>query len=204
MLKDAALETKKERSFMLSENGAEIKCASEAAVQAKEQLEDMKKQVGLTKELENQLQAKSAIIESLQRELQEAKELICSSETAAADAVASVKVLKADLEVKEKNVSEHTVYIEMIEMEISWLNIQLCNANENISHLSSDIEVIARDLEEAKAELAEVKERESNAQVEMASLIPQLHKARSGTAAAEASELRANSIKLGCTSLFSS
>ncbi|PKI72152.1 hypothetical protein CRG98_007471 [Punica granatum] len=197
VLKAAAVEAEKEKSLILAEKDAEIEQATEASVQVLEQLEDMKKRVELMEELENQLQAKSAFIESLQRELQEANELLSSSEKAASETLVSLENLRADLGVKERNVSDLTVYIEVMEMERSRLKVELSNKNENINHLNGDIEVLVNHLEEAKAELAEIKEKESDAQVEIALLKAELHKARSRLAAAEAAEARANSMKSG-------
>ena len=77
------------------------------------------------------------------------------------------------------------------------MKIKLKNANEEVGHLNCDVEMLTGELEKTKIEVDEIRERENEAQVEIAPLKSELHKGRSRIAAAEAAEARAESVKSG-------
>lgn len=197
MSKQAAMEAEKEKCDIISQKDAEIDLATDAVVQMQEQLNNLKNQVGMIEDLENQLLAKSVYVESLQSDLLEVNEMLDSSEKATSDATADLEKWKADLEGKKREVSDQAVYIEVLQMELNQLKHDLKTANERLGHMSCDLETLTEDLQNAEAELSEVKEKEIEAQIELALLKSELHKTRSKVAAAEAAEVRADSVKSG-------
>ncbi|KAK3440271.1 hypothetical protein EUGRSUZ_B00555 [Eucalyptus grandis] len=197
MSKQAAMEAEKEKCDIISQKDAEIDLATDAVVQMQEQLNNLKNQVGMIEDLENQLLAKSVYVESLQSDLLEVNEMLDSSEKATSDATADLEKWKADLEGKKREVSDQAVYIEVLQMELNQLKHDLKTANERLGHVSCDLETLTEDLQNAEAELSEVKEKEIEAQVELALLKSELHKTRSKVAAAKAAEVRADSVKSG-------
>ncbi|XP_010045595.2 ELKS/Rab6-interacting/CAST family member 1 [Eucalyptus grandis] len=197
MSKQAAMEAEKEKCDIISQKDAKIDLATDAVVQMQEQLNNLKNQVGMIEDLENQLLAKSVYVESLQSDLLEVNEMLDSSEKATSDATADLEKWKADLEGKKREVSDQAVYIEVLQMELNQLKHDLKTANERLGHMSCDLETLTEDLQNAEAELSEVKEKEIEAQIELALLKSELHKTRSKVAAAEAAEVRADSVKSG-------
>jgi DNA repair exonuclease SbcCD ATPase subunit len=166
----------------------------EMAAQAQEQVEDMKKRWEIMQEMENQLLAKSVLVDSLQAELNQASELLSSSNKTVSDAVKDLNQLNADLIVKERDNSDHTFYFGALETELNQLEAELKNENEEASHLSRNMEILMDELQEAKTKIYEIKEREKEAQIEIAVLKSELHKGRSELSAAEA---RTGSVKPG-------
>lgn len=197
MSKQAAMEAEKEKCDIISQKDAEIDLATDAVVQMQEQLNNLKNQVGMIEDLENRLLAKSVYVESLQSDLTEVNKMLDSSENATSDATADLEKWKADLEGKKREVSDQAVYIEVLKMELNQLKHDLKTANERLGHMSCDLETLTEDLQNAEAELSEVKEKEIEAQIELALLKSELHKTRSKVAAAEAAEVRADSVKSG-------
>ncbi|XP_056174914.1 protein WEAK CHLOROPLAST MOVEMENT UNDER BLUE LIGHT 1-like isoform X2 [Syzygium oleosum] len=197
MSKQATMEAEKEKCDIIYQKDGEIDLATDAVVQMQEQLNNLKNQLGMIEELENQLLAKSAYVESLQSDLRDVHEMLDSSEKATSDATTDLEKWKLDLEVKTRDVSDQAVYIEVLEMELSQLKYEMKTANERLAHMSCDLETLTEDLQNAEAELSEMKEKETEAQVELALLNSELHKARSKVAAAEAAEVRADSVKSG-------
>lgn len=197
MSKDAAMEAENEKLAMLSEKDAEIELATQAALKAQEQLEDMRKQTETIHELENQLLAKSEYIEMLQLEIKEVSEQLSLSEKAASDAIDNLKLVQEELDVKERKNLDQEGLIESLEMELNRLKLELINANEVANRVKVDVEILTGQLQEAKTEIDEIKERESNALVEIALLESELHRGRSKIAAAEAAESRTENMKSG-------
>lgn len=193
MSKDAAMEAENEKLAMLSEKDAEIELATQAALKAQEQLEDMRKQTETIHELENQLLAKSEYIEMLQLEIKEVSEQLSLSEKAASDAIDNLKLVQEELDVKERKNLDQEGLIESLEMELNRLKLELINANE----VKVDVEILTGQLQEAKTKIDEIKERESNALVEIALLESEIHRGRSKIAAAEAAEARTENMKSG-------
>ncbi|XP_030531779.1 protein WEAK CHLOROPLAST MOVEMENT UNDER BLUE LIGHT 1-like [Rhodamnia argentea] len=197
MSKQAAKEAEKEKWDIISQKDAEVNLATDAAVQMQEQLNNLKNQLGMIEDLENQVLVKSTYVESLQSDLREVKELLSSSERATSNATTDLEKWKADLEVKKREVSDQAAYIEVLQMELNQMKREMKTANERLCHMSCDLETLTEDLQNAESELSEMKENETEAQVELALLKSQLHKARSIVAAAEAAEVRADSVKSG-------
>ncbi|KAK9926060.1 hypothetical protein M0R45_023314 [Rubus argutus] len=197
MSKDAAMEAENEKLAMLSEKDAEIELATQAALKAQEQLEDMRKQTEPIHELENQLLTKSEYIKMLQLEIKEVSEQLSLSEKAASDAIDNLKLVQEELDVKERKNLDQEGLIESLEMELNRLKLELMNANEVANRVKVDVEILTGQLLEAKTEIDEIKERESNALVEIALLESELHRGRSKIAAAEVAEARTENMKSG-------
>ncbi|KAG6635519.1 hypothetical protein CIPAW_11G048800 [Carya illinoinensis] len=177
----AAVEAEKEKLSLLSEKDAEIELATAAAVQAEVTLEDMIKQVKMMEELENQLMTKSVFIDMLQLQLNQANELLSSSEKTASDAIKDLNELQADLEVKERKSLDQSAYIETLEMELNQLKLELHNSKEEACCLNCVAET----------------HTQTKAEIEVALLKAELHEGKSKIAAAEAAEARAESVKSG-------
>lgn len=186
-----------EKCKILSEKEDEIELANVNAAQAQLKLEELRKQMEVSQEMERELLAKSIYVDVLQLELQQSADLLSSSDQATSDATEVLKQLKADMEVKERENYDQALHIEALEMELRLLKLELKNSNEEIGCYKSTVETLTDELQRAKTDLNEVKERENDAQVEIALLKSELHKGRSKIAAAEAAEARAESIKSG-------
>ncbi|VVA36215.1 PREDICTED: WEB family [Prunus dulcis] len=197
MSKVAAIEAEKEKLVLLSEKDAEIELAAQATLQAQEQLEDVRKQIGMMEELEDQLLAKSSFIDMLQLEINQVNEQLSFSEKAASDGMNDLKQLEEELEVKERKILDQEGFIQALEMELNQLKLGLINANEVTNSLKSDVEILTEELQKAKTEIDEIKESENKALVEIAMLESQLHRGRSKVAAAEAAEARTENVKSG-------
>ncbi|KAL6175462.1 hypothetical protein ACLB2K_052103 [Fragaria x ananassa] len=197
MSKDAAIEAENEKSAILSEKDAEIELATQAALKAQEQLEDMRTQTLAVQELENQLLSKSEYIEMLKYEIKELNDQLILSEKAASDAIDNMKVVQEELEGKERKNLDQEVLIESLEMELNKLKQDLINANEVANGLKVDVELLTGELLYARSEIGEIKQRESNALVEIALLESELHRGRSKITAAEAAEARKENMKSG-------
>ncbi|KAL6279970.1 hypothetical protein ACE6H2_016851 [Prunus campanulata] len=180
MSKVAAIEAEKEKFVLLSGKDAEIEIAAQATLQAQEQLEDVRKQIGMMEELEDQLLAKSSFIDMLQLEIKQA----------ASDAMNDLKQLEEELEDKERKILDQEEFIEALEMELNQFKLELINANEVTNSLKSDVENLTEESQRAKTEIDEIKESENKAQVEIAMLESELHRGRSKIAAAVAAEAR--------------
>ncbi|KAL4633602.1 hypothetical protein ACB092_04G134100 [Castanea dentata] len=185
----AAIEAEKEKLAVLSEKDAEIELARAAAVQAQDQLEDIRKKIEMMQELEIQLMAKSVIIGTLQLEIKQSSELLRSSDKSATDIINSL-----DLEVKERRNLDQSIYIETLEMELNRLKLDYNNLEEEVVRLSLVIETLTNEVQKVKAEMDEIKGRETEALIEIALLKAELHKGKPKITAAEAAE---ESVKSG-------
>ncbi|XP_050220870.1 protein WEAK CHLOROPLAST MOVEMENT UNDER BLUE LIGHT-like 1 [Mercurialis annua] len=142
-------------------------------------------------ELENQLISKSVFIDSLQMELNQANELLTSSDKAVSDIINDIHKLKEDLKEKEKQNSDKAAYISELEGEMKQLKEELKHEtclNRNVETLTDELEILKNGLEE-------VRERENEAQIEIALLKAELHRVRAKIAASEASEARAGKLQ---------
>lgn len=193
----ASIEEEKEKLAVLSEKDVEIELARAAAVQAQDQLEDIRKKIEIMQELEIQLMAKSVIIDTLQLEIKQSSELLRSSDKSASDIINSLNQLQVDLEVKERRNLDQSIYIETLEMELNRLKLDCNNSEEEVVRLSLVIETLTNEVQKVKAEMDEVNGRETEALIEIALLKAELHKGKSKIAAAEAAEERAKSVKSG-------
>ncbi|GMN54226.1 hypothetical protein TIFTF001_023358 [Ficus carica] len=197
VLNDAAVKAQKERLALLSEKDAEIEVAKKALVEAEEGLEEMKREMQIMQESENQLFSMSAFVDTLRLQLKEANERLSFSEKSAVVAFTDLKLIREEMEFKDRKNSSQEALIEAFKMETSELKHELKNANELASHLMADVEMLTGDLHKAMAEIDEIRKKEAEAQVEIALLKSELHKGRSKIAAAEAAEARAESVKSG-------
>ncbi|XP_027169153.1 WEB family protein At1g12150-like [Coffea eugenioides] len=194
-LKMAAAEAEDEKNAVISEKEEEIQLAEAAVTQIQQQLESVTEQLELTHYLEKQFLDKSALVDSLQAELQKANALHSSSEKVAFDALCELNQLKADLELKEEKNMGQAVYITLLENELKELKMEHSKANEDILRLVRNAEEMRRELEKTTGEMTEASEKENEAQVEIAKLKAELHKGRSKIAAAVAAEERAKTEK---------
>ncbi|CDP14390.1 unnamed protein product [Coffea canephora] len=194
-LKMAAAEAEEEKNAVISEKEEEIQLAEAAVTQIQQQLESVTEQLELTHYLEKQFLDKSALVDSLQAELQRANALHSSSEKVAFDALCELNQLKADLELKEEKNMGQAVYITLLENELKELKMEHSKANEDILRLVRNAEEMRRELEKTTGEITEASEKENEAQVEIAKLKAELHKGRSKIAAAVAAEERAKTEK---------
>ncbi|XVF11863.1 hypothetical protein REPUB_Repub08aG0063900 [Reevesia pubescens] len=193
----AATEAEEEKCRIVSEKDAEMESLKATAVQAQEQIEDLRKQLKTIEELEKQLLTDSAYIDLLQAKLVRVTNVLGSMEDATSDGGIDLNQIKQDLEFKERRISDQAFYIEALETELSRVKLELENANEEARILNSNVEALKSDLEKLEIEMDEVRERENDAQVEIAMSKAELHKERSKTATAEAVEARAESVKSG-------
>ncbi|CAM8914363.1 unnamed protein product [Rhodiola kirilowii] len=185
-------------------------CQLSEALKIKEQLSDvcvklqaaqtelisMRHQTQTIQDLEHQLLSKSLFIDSLQSEVQDARELSSFSEDAAAEALETTDLLRTKLEAERKN-SKQLLYIESLDMELGLVRMELKNAKEDSELLNRQVEKLSDNVECAKQELNEINKGENELQIEIAVLKSDLHKARSETAAAAASEARGNNVRSG-------
>ncbi|PSS07948.1 WEB family protein [Actinidia chinensis var. chinensis] len=192
-----AIEAEQEECAILSEKEAEIELATTKALEAKEELEFVRKELETMKDLENELMNKSLTVDSLQEELEKANKLRSSSEKAASDTINELKQRKTDIELMEIKNIDQLGYIGLLEMEMNQLKIELKNKNKEVYCVHSDAERTRGKLEKVKLEIDEIRARETEAQVEIAMLKSELHKGRSRVAAAESAEARAKNEKSG-------
>lgn len=197
MLKAADIEAEKEKFTLLTEKDVEIDIAKMALVEARKQLEDMKREVDMMQEFENEFVFKSIFGDVLKLKLKEVNEGLIFFKKSAGEAILELKLIREDLELKErKNLSQEAL-IEAFKMEANQVKMELKSANELVSQLMVDVEMLTGDLQKAKTEIDEIRRKETEAQVEIALLKSELHKGRSKIAAAEAGEARAKSTKSG-------
>ncbi|KAL5544555.1 hypothetical protein UlMin_008339 [Ulmus minor] len=197
MSKAAAAEAEKEKFSILSEKDAEIEVAKITVLRVQEKLEDMRRQLETMLELENQLFDKSIFVEVLQLQVKEADKQLRCSKKSASDAISDLKLLGEELEFEQRKNSSQEALIEAYKMEMNELKLDLQNANELASHLTVDVETLTGNLQMAKNESDEIREKETEAEVEIAMLKSELHKGRSKIAAAEAAEVRTECVKSG-------
>ncbi|RWR72979.1 protein WEAK CHLOROPLAST MOVEMENT UNDER BLUE LIGHT 1-like protein isoform X1 [Cinnamomum micranthum f. kanehirae] len=190
LLKLAATEAEKEKAAILLKKDEEIHLAASGAMQAHDQLEEMRKQLDEAKDLENELLKKSLLIDSLQSELAHVKESYIS-------AINDLNRLKLEMECLEKYNSERAIYMESMETQLKQSQEELLNATEEINSLKHQIEAVTVDMQKSRENLAEIQEKEKEAQVEVALLKSEIHKEKAKVAAAEAAEARGKSSNLG-------
>ncbi|XP_048228521.1 protein WEAK CHLOROPLAST MOVEMENT UNDER BLUE LIGHT-like 1 isoform X2 [Ricinus communis] len=162
-----------------------------------DETEDIRKQEEMIHELECQLLSKSVFIDLLQVELNQANELLSSSDKIVSDAMNDLNKLKENLKDKEKENSDRAVYVGVLESEMNMLKKELESANDEATRLNSNVGKLTDELEKVNIEMVEMKVRENEAEVEIALLKAELHKARAKLAAAEAAEARAGNVQSG-------
>ncbi|XWS47977.1 hypothetical protein CRYUN_Cryun13aG0031900 [Craigia yunnanensis] len=193
----AATEAEKEKCRIMSEKDAEMESLKAIAFQAQEEIEDLRKQLETIEELKNKVLTKSAYIDSLQAKLEQVTNVLGLMENATSDDGIALNQIKQDLEFKKRKISDQAFYIEALETELNQLNLELENANEEARILNCNVEALKSDSEKLEIEMDEVRERENDAQAEIAMLKAELHKGRSKISAAEAAEVRAQSVESG-------
>ncbi|XAR65509.1 hypothetical protein NMG60_11009655 [Bertholletia excelsa] len=129
-----AEEKKRKMCTILSEREAELELAKAAIVEAQKELEYMKKQMEAMQGLEDQLAAKSVLIDSLELELKRVNELQSLSEKASSDAIMELNELKLKFEPLERENSDQSGYIEVLETEVKKLKLDLQNAKEGLEN----------------------------------------------------------------------
>ncbi|KAK1306106.1 hypothetical protein QJS10_CPA10g02049 [Acorus calamus] len=191
-----AIESEKKSSFFM-EMESEIKNATAAALQAQEQLDEMRERLNTRKDLENWMASQSLFINSLQLEVKQANESRIISVKAASEAMEKLNMIKLEMEQMEVINSERLIYTETVLAQLTQSEEELRNANVEVDKLNHQINLITKDMKMLKDELDEVRERELESQVEFAMLKSELHKQKSKVAAAEAAEARVMSTKTG-------
>ncbi|CAI9753840.1 unnamed protein product [Fraxinus pennsylvanica] len=185
-LKRKALEVEKEKDEAVSEKEAELEIAANKVAEAQKRLEIMH-------DLENQLPEKSAFIDSLQLELEQANELRICSEKVASDATFELAQLKADVELQGRKYLDQAAYSSLLETELEKLKMELGKSEEEVCHQKTNAENMKSDLEKIRAEAVESRDKENEAQVEIALLKFDLQNERLKLAATEVSEARSKS-----------
>lgn len=184
-LKLAVAEAEKEKDSLISAKDMEIQLAEAAVAETQERIQSFTKRLEMMRSLENQILDKSMYIESLQNELQQTKELHCSSEKVAFDAICEVNQLKADLELKEGKNKDQAKYIELLETKMQELKQEFSTKNEKMNILARNVEEMKEELEKAKSEVTETRKEMTEAEGEIALLKSELHQSKSRIAAAE-------------------
>ncbi|KAK1273033.1 hypothetical protein QJS04_geneDACA007933 [Acorus gramineus] len=192
-----AIETEKEKSSFFMEMEYEIKNATAAALQAQEQLDEMREWLNTRKDLENSIASQSLFINSLQLEVKQVNESRIISVKAASEAMEKLNRIKLEMEQMEVINSERLIYTETVLAQFMQSEEELRTANVEVDKLNHQINLITKDMKMLKDELDEVRERELESQVEFAMLKSELHKQKSKVAAAEAAEARVMSTKTG-------
>ncbi|PIA62934.1 hypothetical protein AQUCO_00200743v1 [Aquilegia coerulea] len=193
-LKLTAIEAEKENSRILAVEEDIIDMGNMEAVKARERLEEIREQIDILQESENQLLAQSLLIDSLHAELEQEKEFHSSFEQAASNAIDDMNQVRSELDLLKRVNSDQAGHIKSMETVLRELQSEMNNSKDEASCLSHEIEALTSEIEKVKNEMDEVSGRESEAQVEIALLKAEIHKRRSEIAAAEA---RANSVKSG-------
>ncbi|KAJ7978467.1 protein WEAK CHLOROPLAST MOVEMENT UNDER BLUE LIGHT-like 1 [Quillaja saponaria] len=170
------------------EKDAKIELATTALAQAEEQVQNLKNQIEMKQELENQLVLKSAMVDILQFELSQANEVLVSSEKYASTVINDLNQLQAAMAVKERKDMDQSACIETLEMELNQLKRELKNSEEELGSLNYNVDSLTSELQKAKYELDVIKEREIEAQVQIALLKSELYARSPKPAAAEAGE----------------
>ncbi|XP_010265291.2 PREDICTED: protein WEAK CHLOROPLAST MOVEMENT UNDER BLUE LIGHT 1-like [Nelumbo nucifera] len=188
------IEAEKEKSTIISEKDGKIQMSINAAVQAQEQLEEMRIQATTVQDLDNQHLAKSQSID-LPQKLKQDKEIHNSFAEAASGKIDDLNQLKSELIERANSVKESDT--KSMDSELRQLELELKNAREEVCNLRHEIKFLKGTIQKSEKEMEESKERESEAQVHIAMLKSELHRDRSKIAAAEAAEARAKSVKSG-------
>ncbi|KZV56538.1 WEB family protein-like [Dorcoceras hygrometricum] len=111
-------------------------------------------------------------------DVKRANELQRSSENAASDAIFELNKVKGSMALLEVRIVDQTAHTDLLEIEIKQLKTELGKAKEELGRLSEHVEALTTELESSK-------EKENDAQVEIAMLKFEVHKAKSKLAASE-------------------
>jgi chromosome segregation ATPase len=105
-------------------------------------------------------------------------EALTLSEDSPSDAIKDLNKLNNDIEQKERYIMDQSACIERLEMELNQLKDELTSAKEEINELNINNESRTSELHMAKEELKTNKERDIDAQVEIALLKSHLQEYR--------------------------
>ncbi|CAI9773719.1 unnamed protein product [Fraxinus pennsylvanica] len=169
------------------EENTETQSAKKVVAEAEAQLECIEK-------LEKDLLEKSILTDLLQLELKQANEQYSCSQKVASDAIHELNKLKEEMEQQQRKNLDPATYITSLETQLEKSKTGLTNADE-VGRLNTDVDSMRAELEKIRIEMIETRERDTEAQVEIALLKSELHKGRSKLAAVEAAEARAQSEK---------
>ncbi|KAL4360677.1 hypothetical protein GQ457_04G016020 [Hibiscus cannabinus] len=167
----AATEAENEKCRIVSEKDAEMEAFKATTFQVQEEMEDLRKRLETIAELENQLVAKSAHIDSLQAKLEQVPNVLGSMENASLDGGIDMNQITQDLEFKERKISDQAFYIKDLEMELKRLELELENAKLEAKNLNCNVEALKSNLEKLQIEMDEVRKRENDEQVEISHIV---------------------------------
>lgn len=159
----AAIKVEKQNIGMLYQNDEEIQLATKDNDQAQQEMEDMRKNIDMLHELQNK---------------QMVDEALTLSEDSPSDAIKDLNKLNNDIEQKERYIMDQSACIDRLEMELNQLKDELTSAKEEINELNINNESLTSELHMAKEELKTNKERDIDAQVEIALLKSHLQEYR--------------------------
>uniref|UniRef100_A0A2N9ED74 WEB family protein n=1 Tax=Fagus sylvatica TaxID=28930 RepID=A0A2N9ED74_FAGSY len=131
-----------------------------AAIQAQDQLEDIRKQIEMMQELENQLMAKSIVIDTLHLELKQAKELLMSSEKSASDIINNLNQLQLDL---EEEVGRLNCVIETLTGEMQKVKAEMDEIRGRETGAQIEIALLKAELHKGKSKIAAAEAAEERA-----------------------------------------
>ncbi|KAG9439710.1 hypothetical protein H6P81_019875 [Aristolochia fimbriata] len=189
-LNEAILSLKLEAIEAEKEKSAALLSKDEAIEKAYEQMEEMKRELDGVEDLENKLLARNILVETLEMELKLAKE-------STSGAVKESESLKLQIEQMGQAKSEREIYVQTIELQLHESREEVQGAQQVVDGLNCQIEFLKDEARMVKNEMGLLEEKEIKAQIEVATLQSELHRTRSKLAAAEAAELRAESIRSG-------
>ncbi|XP_051114658.1 uncharacterized protein LOC127240174 [Andrographis paniculata] len=164
-MKKRILEMEREKANAVAEKVAESELAAKAIAEVEKKSESIRS-------LEDQLLEKTAIVCSLQVELNRTNDLHASAQKAVSDTAAKLRKLEENLETQQKKNSDQANRIRLLEGELKQLRAELGNAHTEINRLKEHLKNMKSELE--------------TEQVEIAVLKFELHKGKSKLAAAEA------------------
>jgi hypothetical protein len=157
-LKISAFEVEKEKSEVISQMENELESAKEAITESQEQLISLRNELEIIENLESLILEKSLLVDYLQSELNLAKDLLCSAEVDACDAIDTNNTLKADLESRESE-------LEKIKSEIS----------ERETEAQIEIAILKSELHKGRSRIAAAEAAEERAKAEKAETYTALH-----------------------------
>ncbi|KEH31977.1 putative transcription factor bZIP family [Medicago truncatula] len=156
----AAIKVEKQNIGMLYQKDEEIQLATKDNDQAQQEIVDMRKNIDMLHGLQNK---------------QMVDETLTLSEDSPSNAI---KDLYNDIEQKERYIMDQSSCIDRLEMELNQLKNELTSAKEEINELNINNESLTSELHRTKEELKTNKERDIDAQVEIALLKSHLQEYR--------------------------
>ncbi|KAK2357586.1 putative leucine-rich repeat-containing protein [Trifolium repens] len=152
----AAIKAEKRNIGMLYQKDEKIQLATQDNDQAQQEMEDMRKHIDILHGLQNKPMVDEANVLSKDSNL-----------------------LKNDIEQMERYIMDQSDYIDKLETELNQLKNELTSAKEEINGLNISNESLTSELHKAKDELKMNKEKDIEAEVEIALLKSHLQEYRS-------------------------